>query len=125
MLIGLVTLCEYYFGWNAGIDQLLFSEPAGAILTPYPGRMSTITATNFVLTGGALLLMEARFWAAVQAAALAVAVSALLPLAGYMFGNLSFTHIGNTTAIAAHTAMGFLMQGIGILMATQRHGFMG
>ena len=124
LLLGLVTLCEYHFGWNAGIDQLMFSEPAGEVLTSHPGRMSTITATSFALVGSALLLMEATFWMAAQAAAFAVAASALLPLGGYMFGNLSPTHIGNTTAIAAHTAAGFLILSMGILAAMQNHGLM-
>ncbi len=124
LLLGLATLSEYYLGWDAGIDQLLFSEPAGEILTSHPGRMSTITATNFALIGGALLLVEARLWMAAQAAAFAVAISALLPLGGYIFGNLSPTHIGSTTAIAAHTAAGFLVLAVGVLAAMQNHGLM-
>jgi signal transduction histidine kinase/CHASE3 domain sensor protein len=124
LLIGLVTLSEDFFGWDAGIDQLLFSEPAGAALTPHPGRMAVIAATNFVLMGGALLLLEARLWMAVQAVAFAVAAFALLSLGGYMLGSLSFTRIGNTTAIAVHAAMGFLALPIGILMATRHHGIM-
>ncbi len=123
-LLGLVTLAEYYPGWNAGIDQLLFSEPAEAVLTSQPGRMSSITATNFALIGGALLLMEAGFWMVAQAVTSAVLVFALVPLFGYMFGNLSLIHIGSTTAIAAHTAVGFLILAAGILGATQNFGFM-
>ena len=124
LLLGLVTFAEYFFGWNAGIDQLLFSEPAGEIFTSYPGRMSNITATNFALIGSALLLADIRFWLAAQTAAFAVATSTLLPLGGYMFFNLSLIRIGNTTAIAAHTAAGFLMLAVGVLMTTQSHGFM-
>lgn len=124
MFIGLVTLGEYAFGWNAGIDQLLFTEPAGAAFTPYPGRMSNITAANFVLMGGALLLMEARFWNIAQAFAFAVVVDVLLPLGGYMFSDLSLTQVGNTTAIAAHTAAGFVLLAVGILAAMRGHGFM-
>lgn len=124
LLIGLVTLAEYGFGWNAGIDQLLLSEPAGALFTSHPGRMSSITATNFALIGGALLMMEAMFWRIAQAFAFAVAASVLLPLGGYMFGDMSLTHIGNTTAIAAHTAAGFLLLAVGVLAATRSHGLM-
>ena len=124
ILIGLVTLGEYAFGWNAGIDQLLSSEPAGTAFTPYPGRMSNITAANFVLTGGALLLMEARFWGVAQAFAFAVAAAVLLPLGGYMFSDLSLTQVGNTTAIAAHTVAGFVLLAVGILAAMRGHGFM-
>ena len=124
LLLGLVTLSEYYFGWDAGIDQLLFGEPAGTILTSHPGRMSIITAVSFALIGGALLLVEAELWMAAQAAAAAVAAFALLPLGGFMFGNLSLTRIGSATAIAAHTVAGFLMLAVGVLAATSSHGFM-
>ncbi|HEU0188622.1 MAG TPA: PAS domain S-box protein, partial [Gallionella sp.] len=124
LLLGLATLSEYFFDWGAGIDQLLFKEPVGAILTSHPGRMSNITAINFALTGGALLLLEARLWMAVQAAASAVAAVTLISLFGYMIGNLLFLRIGIATSIAAHTVVGFLMLAAGVLITTQNHGFM-
>jgi len=124
IFIGLVTLGEYASGWNAGIDQLLFTEQAGAEYTSHPGRMSNITAANFVLAGGALLLMEAGFWRISQAFAFALAAFTLLPLGGYMFADMSLTHIGNTTAIAAHTVAGFVLLAVGILAAMRGHGFM-
>src|SRR3990170_6882746 len=43
-LIGLLTLSEYVFGWNSGIDQWLFRETAGAVGTSHPGRMAPDTA---------------------------------------------------------------------------------
>lgn len=124
LLIGLATLSEYYTGRNIGIDQLLFGEPDGALLTSHPGRMSVISAMSLVLIGGALLLMEARLWMAAQAMAIAMAVFMLLPLGGYMFGNLSLTRIGDTTSIAAHSTIGFLVLAVGILGATQNYGLM-
>ncbi len=36
LLISLLVIAEYLFGWNPGIDQLLFREPAGMLGTPYP-----------------------------------------------------------------------------------------
>ncbi|MEK6852092.1 MAG: hypothetical protein AABY30_06100, partial [Candidatus Thermoplasmatota archaeon] len=38
-LIGLLTLSEYLFGWNLGIDQMRFREPPGPVGTADPGRM--------------------------------------------------------------------------------------
>src|SRR5712691_10108698 len=57
-LIGLLTLLEYGFGWDLGIDQLLFTQPVGANDTAYPGRMSPAAAMYFVLVALALLLLD-------------------------------------------------------------------
>jgi PAS domain-containing protein len=54
--LGLLTISEYLFGWNFGIDQLLFIEKPGAIARYCSERMSLLTALNFVLIGCALLL---------------------------------------------------------------------
>ena len=123
LLLGLVTLSEYSLGWDAGIDQMLFSEPADAILTSHPGRMSVISAINLALIGATLLFLESMMWGAAQTAASVLLLFALLPLGGYMFGNLSLTHVGNTTSISAPGVIGFLMMAAGILVATQNHGF--
>jgi PAS domain S-box-containing protein len=58
-LLSFLTLFEYFFHINIGIDQGIFREPAHAIqlLLP-PGRMSPFTATNFVLIGFVLFFMN-------------------------------------------------------------------
>ncbi len=48
-LIGSVTLAEYLSGWNPGIDEWLFPEPAGAVATSHPGRMAPESALCFLL----------------------------------------------------------------------------
>jgi PAS domain S-box-containing protein len=53
-LIGLLTLCEYAFGWNPGFDQWLFGEPADAVGTSHPGRMAPDTALCFMLLAAGL-----------------------------------------------------------------------
>ena len=58
-LIGALTLGEYCFGWNLGIDQWLFREAAGAVGTSHPGRMAQEAALNFVLLSVALWLIGA------------------------------------------------------------------
>lgn len=58
--IGLLTLSQYLFNWNLGIDQLVFREMPGVVGTSHPGRMAPNTALNFVLLGSALLLLSQR-----------------------------------------------------------------
>ena len=55
-LIGAATLGEYLFGVNLRIDQLLFTEPVGAVATYSSGRMAPTTSTAFLAMGLALLL---------------------------------------------------------------------
>jgi hypothetical protein len=57
-LIALLTLCEYAFRWNAGIDQWLFPEPSGAAGTSHPGRMAPDSALCFALLAAALWLVS-------------------------------------------------------------------
>lgn len=57
-LIGLLTLIEYLFGVNLFIDEMIFSEPWGAIQTTYPNRMANTTAIEFLFIGIALLIID-------------------------------------------------------------------
>ncbi len=60
-LIAVLTLFEYFFGINLGIDQGIFKQPLLNItpLNPLPpGRMSPFSATNFVLLGFSLFFLD-------------------------------------------------------------------
>src|SRR3990172_609338 len=59
-VIGLLSLSEYLFGLDLGIDQLLFKEPATATGTSSPGRMAPTTAANFLMLGLVLVLLDVR-----------------------------------------------------------------
>ncbi len=48
-LIGVLTMMEYGFTWDLGIDQRLFPEPTGTVGTSDPGRMAPDTALCFVM----------------------------------------------------------------------------
>ncbi|MGF7118899.1 PAS domain S-box protein [Methanobacterium oryzae] len=57
-LIGLLTLIEYLFSVNLFIDELIYSEPWGAIQTTNPNRMANTTALEFLFIGIALLILD-------------------------------------------------------------------
>src|ERR1041385_750440 len=59
-LIGLVTLSEHLFGWNTGLDQLLFHESIQEAGLSFPGRMGVAASLNFFFLGIALSLLDAR-----------------------------------------------------------------
>ena len=90
-LVGLVKLVGITFGWENGIDRLLFSRSleAEAATTGLPNRMAPNTALNFFLVGAALLALDTPtrrgHWPAHWLASLSAAVSTLA-LVGYLFG---------------------------------------
>jgi PAS domain S-box-containing protein len=58
ILIGALTLIEYFSGINLHIDQAIYSEPFGADDSNFPGRMAVMTAGNFILMGWAFLVIN-------------------------------------------------------------------
>ncbi|MEW6359329.1 MAG: GAF domain-containing protein [Planctomycetota bacterium] len=126
-MIGLLTLIEYFFACDLGIDQLLFTEPPGTVGTIHPGRPAPNTALNFLLLGSALLLlgMESRrvHWAA-QLLVLAAAVVSLFPVLGYAYGVTALYGIAAYTVMAPNTAVAFAVSCGGVLCLRPDRGLM-
>jgi prepilin signal peptidase PulO-like enzyme (type II secretory pathway) len=59
-IVGLIKLVQLGFGWEFGIDQLLFPEKLEleARIAGTPNRMAPNTALNFFLVGSSLLLLD-------------------------------------------------------------------
>lgn len=125
VLIGLLTLMEYLFGWDPGIDLLLFREAQGAEEMPYPGRMSPVTAANFILAGLALLFLDNRHyvWPSQLMSSVAVLTS-FLALAGYLYKVKSLYAIASYSSMALHTAILFLVLAFSILLVRPGQGLM-
>ncbi len=117
LIIGLLTLAEYAFGWDAGIDQLWFKDLASSPPAA-PGRPAVATAAMATLLGVALLcagrpaLARGRTGAAVLAAVLAWAT-----LTGYVFGPQALHEVALFDSVALHTAVLMLLVALGVLTA--------
>lgn len=128
-LIGLLTLSQYIFGWNIGIDELLFHDSPMTVTTFHPGRMGLNTALNFMCVGRALELLAQpksyrSYWYAQVLALLAGGISGLA-LMGYAYKVEILQHIyPQTTSIALHTAATFVVLCVGILWARTDQGLM-
>jgi hypothetical protein len=59
-LVGLSTLSQHLFGWNLGIDQLLFHESREEAGLSFPGRMGVAASLNFSFLGLSLSFFDAR-----------------------------------------------------------------
>lgn len=124
-LIGVLTMSEYAFGWNFGIDQWLIQEPVGTPGTSHAGRMAPDTALCFSLLAAALWLSCSSFskrWNIVTSVSLGLLVltltltsitSYLLPAPG-IFGWFGLT------SMAIHTSILLAMLGIAVIATSWR-----
>jgi hypothetical protein len=123
-LLGLLSLAEHLAGWELGIDQLLFREPAAdAFVSVRPGLMAPITALDFLLLGIALLLLDRGIsWRSgrYRPAPYLASLTAILSIAGlldFILGShTSYTHI------ALQTAVTLLMLSLGLLLTRTERG---
>ncbi|MCK5189445.1 MAG: PAS domain-containing protein, partial [Methylococcales bacterium] len=126
MLIGLLTLVEYIFGIDLGIDQLLMKQDI-TLLMSHPGRMAPNTALCFLLVGAALAVQSARLrvWKASMfvgiLGSLVLGLS-LVALSGYAFGIETAFGWGEMTRMAVHTASGFIFLGLAVICLTLHRG---
>ena len=119
LLTGVLTLIEYGFGIDLHIDQL-FMEHYIDLKTSNPGRMAPNTALCFSLTGLAVLLTSlfrnsarTTSWSATLGA-LIISLG-IVALAGYMIGVEGAYGWGHMTRMAIHTAVGFIVLGVGFV----------
>jgi PAS domain S-box-containing protein len=116
-VIGFLTLIQYAFGINLGIDELLMD---GYLMdqTSHPGRMAPNTALCFLLTGTSIFLFTQ--WhrdyveSAIEIVGMLIIALALTALLGYIQGVEKAYGWGNFTRMALHTIFGFILLGFSI-----------
>ena len=119
-LAGLLVLTRSLFGWHVTLDTLLFSDALDG------NQMAETTALNFVLSGGALLLLDAqaRGGRPAQWLALASGLIALAALIGYAYSINALIGVPKKIPMALHTATAFLLLAVGIFTARPEQGLM-
>jgi diguanylate cyclase (GGDEF)-like protein len=125
ILIGLLKLSEILFGWASGVDQVLFTDKLLVDPTGQPNHMAPNTALNFLLLGSALLFLDKKPWRSFYISDALILISifdSLLPIIGYLYGTKSLYGIGHFIPMALHTAIIFLLLGIGVLFARPGRG---
>ncbi len=107
-----ITIAEYAWGINVGIDQFLFKEGTTAIMTSSPGRMALNTATAFLFAGSSIFFLESerKFFAWVsQVLAVTAGFIGLVGFVGYLYGaDPLYIGLQFSTAMALHTTIGFM-----------------
>lgn len=125
-LIGLLTLSEYLFGWELGIDELFFSEQ---VLTPfslYPGRMAFNTAICLLLIGSALILVERQVRAGRPSEWLTLVTGfiVLLAVIGHIYQVQEFIGPFDFSGMALHSCLAFVALCAGLLVIRPEAGMM-
>jgi PAS domain S-box-containing protein len=121
LALGLATLGEFKFGWQLGIDEMLFQDHAD--LYGLPGRMSIYSAFAFSVTGLALLaLPHPQLWLLVRLASLLIICIGGLSLLSYTWDVRELIFNVRMSALAANTGLSFFLLGIGILWINPRPG---
>lgn len=114
----LLTLAEYAFDSDFGIDQLLARDAESRV---FPGRMAVVTATLFTLIGTGLIGLHARARQLSQVAAIAALQVSFLCCLSYLYGGNALLAVGSFASVALHTAVAFLIASIGMLAARPDH----
>jgi len=126
--ISVLTLCQYLFGQNFGIDELVFREPT-SLVTSHPGRMGVNTAVTFILVSVGLQIMiyqrnHRSYWYAQILALIATLISFQAVMGHAYKVKVLYGLAPYTTSMALHTALLFTILGIGILWARPEQGLM-
>ena len=114
-----LTVAEYMFGVEFGLDQLLYADAS----VPFPGRIPPIPAANFLAVALAILLLDARrAWPSITLATI-VAFTVLVAFTGRAFQAFDLYLYGvyyAPTAPLSVVGLGLLV--VGILLGREDHG---
>lgn len=115
LALGLATLGEYLFGWQLGIDELLFRDTV-AIYAAIPGRMSPYSALAFACIGLVLVsLPRPTLRPLAQTASIIVLLIGSVSLLGYLWNASELVTDQWLPPVAVNTALAFILLGGGLL----------
>lgn len=124
LLISLLTLIQYSFDLDLGIDRLLLDDIHTSLSQSAPGRMAPNTAAAFLFVGSALLLLSRKrpLYVPAQVLSLVAFLIGFMSLIGYVYAKAWFYSFGTSTGMALHTSAAFMLLSTGILFASPDKG---
>lgn len=124
-IIGALTLLEYAFAWNMGIDEWLFVDKGSLAGNALPGRPSPNSALAILLVALALLLLDRKGPSGYRLAewfGLTAGLIAFIGLLGYIYDVQGLYGVVAYSSLALHTAIALLVLSIGVLLARPGSG---
>ena len=116
-LISAISLSEYIFKMNVGIDELIVKDDIIKLDLAPPGRMSPATAFCFILTGLSFLFIFFRKNSPFLISASFILVLSLFDIVGYLYNYDQLYDIFAFSSMAIHTSIAFSIFSIGIIAA--------
>jgi signal transduction histidine kinase len=126
LVVAAATLCEHLFGWDLRIEVLVHPRSPNSGVGA-AGRMSPITAVDFIFLAAALLLLDVGAPAdrrPSQWLALGAGITAAIALLGYFYDVTSLYKITSYSTTALPSAVAVLALSLAMLFARPEHGFM-
>ena len=117
-----LTLCEYLFHVDFGIDQMLARD---WLVAQQPGRMALASSTAFLALATSLLTLDlvvGKKCRPAQWLALVPLLTGLLTSIGYVYRTPAPFHLMSGISISASTAFLFAVLGLATLCARPDHG---
>jgi len=117
--IGVATLLQYIFRLELGIDELLM-EAYIVVKSSHPGRMAPNTALCFTLFGIGLFLSSIKKYrldSFISVIGGIICALAIVVLFGYLADIPDLYQWQKLTHMAVHTSVGFILSGLGLVVA--------
>lgn len=117
-LIGSIVIAEYISKVDIGIDTLLFERSVLAEPGLFPGKMSPITAFNFLILGTSLAILSTDWKNSLrysQFLSFFVILVSVCILFAFTYGVDSLYEVFPFVSVALHTSVTFFVLSIGIL----------
>lgn len=126
-VITFLTIYQYLFKVNSGIDEFFYAGPNTELNSGPPGRLAPITAASFILlffSYSAVYFLRRPLYRFSQSLLFIMILISLQALVAYAFGIHSSFGIALHTRIAIHTALALIILAASYLMLTAHHGYM-
>ncbi|MCI0553967.1 MAG: PAS domain S-box protein, partial [Anaerolineae bacterium] len=120
LLISLLTLSEYLFSWNLGVDEF-FVRDLDSPADLFPGRMAPIAVLSSGFSSVALLMLGTRISQYFSVGVIVLSLSALM---NYLFDLQVVNRGSEYSYVPAHTGLTFLMISLAIIIARPTRGTM-
>lgn len=122
--IALLSLIQFLFNINLGIDELLIKDYTSRIGYIHPGRMAAIAALNFLLISSALILLNLSIYSLAQGFAFGCFLVSLLVLVGYIYQVQEFYNLYSSSSIGLNSIIAFCILSLGILFDAPEQGWL-